>query len=132
MTINAARTASRAVRAGGEREILRSLIDWPALRRLGWDPGRQFFAPACDDPVFGFTECKTVSCDQVSATNRFGLCDRCLGRWRQSPAGTTVEEFCDSEPARPGSSRTRCAWSAGPLATSGPCTIRVCAARAPR
>ncbi len=101
MTINAARTAGQAVRTGGEREILRSLIDWQALRRLGWDPGRQLFAPACGDPVFGFAECRTVSCDQVSATSRFGLCDRCLGRWRQSPAGTTVEEFCHSEPARP-------------------------------
>ena len=102
MTTNAARTAGQNGRPGGERAVLASLMDWPALRRLGWDPGRRLFAPARGDPVFGFAECRTVSCDQVSATSRFGLCDRCLGRWHQSAAGTTVEEFCVSEPARPG------------------------------
>jgi hypothetical protein len=32
---------------------LRSLIDWEALSRLGFDPAVELFAPGAGDPVFG-------------------------------------------------------------------------------
>ncbi len=62
MTVNAALSAGRLVEAERDRETLRSLIDWPALRRLGWDHNREVFAPAASDPVFGFAECGTARC----------------------------------------------------------------------
>jgi integrase len=100
MTVNAALSVVRPVGGDGEREILRSLIDWPALCRLGWDPKREVFAPAAGDPVFGFVECGTAGCTQVSETNRWGLCCGCVTRWRRSFPEASLEEFCRTAPPR--------------------------------
>lgn len=83
-------------------DVLRRLIDWSTLCRLGWDPASQVFAPAGSDPVFGFAECATAGCEQVRATNRFGLCWRCLGCWRRSAPGISLEEFCRRGPEHTG------------------------------
>jgi len=92
-----------------EIEMLRRLIDWPGLARLGWDPERQVFAPGADDPVLGLAECKTAGCEDGKATNRWGLCYRCLARWRRSAPGTTLEDFCATGPApRAGWGRELC------------------------
>jgi hypothetical protein len=100
MTLNAALSAGWLVQADGEPERLRSLIDWPALRQLGWDPKREVFGPAADDPVLGFDECVTAGCDQVSETNRWGLCCGCLTRWRRSCPDASLEELCATAPPR--------------------------------
>lgn len=76
---------------------LRQLIDVPALRRCGWDPVREVFAPDPDDPVFGYPLCRTVGCDQVSHGSS-GLCSSCNQRWRASPPGTSFEAFCRTNP----------------------------------
>lgn len=100
MNVNAEIRASRLVEADGERETLLALIDWPALRRLGWDAKREVFAPAASDPVFGFAECATAGCGQVAETNRWGLCCGCLTRWRRSCPEASLEEFCATAPPR--------------------------------
>jgi len=88
-----------------EAEALAALIDWPALASLGWDPARVVFSPRPDDPVFGLAECKVTGCDDWRATNRWGLCYRCLARWRRSGPGTSLEDFCALAPP-PGPSRS--------------------------
>lgn len=100
MTVNPVPRACRLVEADRDRETLRSLIDWPALRRLGWDHEREVFAPAAGDPVFGFAECGATGCDQVSGTNRWGLCCGCMTRWRRSSPEAGLEEFCRAAPPR--------------------------------
>lgn len=59
----AAGRTSQLLGPSGEIEMLRRLIDWPELARLGWDPERQVFAPAADDPVLGLVECRTAGCE---------------------------------------------------------------------
>ena len=100
MTVKAVVNAGRLVEAEGQHKMLRALIDWPALRRLGWDPKREIFAPVASDPVFGFVECHTACCDQVSGTNRWGLCCGCMTRWRRSCPEASLEEFCQVAPPR--------------------------------
>ncbi len=100
MTVKAVVNAGRLVEADGEHKMLRALIDWPALRRLGWDPKREIFAPVASDPVFGFVECHTAGCDQVSGTNRWGLCWGCMTRWRRSCPEASLEKFCQVAPPR--------------------------------
>lgn len=41
MTVKAVVNVGRLVEAEGQHKMLRALIDWPALRRLGWDPKRE-------------------------------------------------------------------------------------------
>ncbi len=98
MNVAAVSSAVQPIEADGDCEKLRALIEWSALRRLGWDPEREVFAPTAGDPVFGFAECNTAGCDQVSATNRWGLCYRCLGRWRRLPPGASFKEFSQTAP----------------------------------
>lgn len=93
MTTAKVRVRADPEHAISEVDVLRRAIDWPALGRLGWDPQRQVFAPDADDPVFGRADCQTVGCEDPKATNRWGLCYRCLARWQASPE-TTLEVFC--------------------------------------
>jgi integrase len=44
----------------GENLDLGSLSDWDELRRRGWDPDREVFAPSAEDPVFGYASCASV------------------------------------------------------------------------
>ena len=99
-------TRSATARAAGPRPVgdgdgvarLGQLIDWAALRRWGWDPGPEVFAPDAADPVFGFAECKTAACDQIGL-GRLVLCRRCSQLWRAAPPATSFEEFCRTAPA---------------------------------
>jgi integrase len=75
------------------------LVDWQLLGRLGWDAEREVFAPAADDPAFGFAVCKVVACDQVTR-GRNGLCRRCERHWRRAGPGADLEQFCQTAPAR--------------------------------
>lgn len=103
MTKAVARRAPQA--EPSEVRSLTALVDWPALADLGWDPDRVVFAPRPDDPVFGVAACKVAGCDDWQATNRWGLCYRCLGRWRRQGPGTSLDEFCTLAPP-PGNSRS--------------------------
>jgi len=85
-------------KTGEEVARLRQRIDWAALERRGWDGRREVFAPAADDPVFGFRECRTVGCEQL-AHRRSPLCWSCGRRWRKSTS-MSFEEFCSQGPAR--------------------------------
>ena len=101
MTHKALATLEPRVEAGdGYEALLSGLIDWPMMRRLGWDAVHQVFAPGPEDPVFGFAVCKTAGCDRASCSP-IGLCFQCQGRWRQLPQGTDFEEFCRQPPGRP-------------------------------
>ncbi len=100
MTVDAALRALGLVEADLDAQALRSLIDWPALRSLGWDDKREVFAPIASDPVFGFAECATAGCAQVGGTNRWGLCCGCVTRWHRSSPEASFEEFCRTEPPR--------------------------------
>ncbi|HSS08261.1 MAG TPA: hypothetical protein VLL25_00140, partial [Acidimicrobiales bacterium] len=94
-----AERASRAREASAPEDELRRLIDWVGLGRLGWDPDAEVFAPHHDDPVFGFTECKAASCDQVAPTS-LGLCWRCTQLWHEAEPGVDFERFCETVPER--------------------------------
>lgn len=100
MAVNDALRVARPVEPDAECEKLLALLDWPALRRLGWDPRREVFAPTSSDPVFGFVECATAGCDQVAETNRWGLCCGCLTRWRRSWPEASLEELVRRPPPR--------------------------------
>jgi len=94
-----AERASRVREASAPEDELRRLIDWAGLGRLGFDPDAEVFAPHADDPVFGFTECKAASCDQVAPTS-LGLCWRCTQLWHAAAPGTDFERFCETVPDR--------------------------------
>ena len=79
------------------KDSLRSLVDWELLRRGGYDPEAQVFAPDAGDPVFGFSECKALSCDQVARTT-LGLCGRCHELWKKSGPGGDFALFCETAP----------------------------------
>jgi hypothetical protein len=40
-----------------------ALVDWGELRRRGWRPDGNVFAPNAADPVFGFVVCATANCN---------------------------------------------------------------------
>ena len=98
-----ARTMRAALAGGTESlgpcEALRRLVDWGLLGCLGWDAEAELFAPAPEDPVFGFAVCKVADCDQVTHS-RSGLCWRCERHWRAAGPGASFEQFCHSAPAR--------------------------------
>jgi integrase len=95
-----ARAEAVRVPVGDEKLDLGLLIDWSGLRRRGWDPDGEVFAPGAEDPVFGFALCASGNCDQMVHHPGLGLCRRCQNRWEHSPSGMSFEEFCQSAPAR--------------------------------
>ncbi len=99
MTRSAAANFVRQPGPAGQIARLRQLIDWPALKRRGWDPVTEVFAPDPTDVVFGFAECQAAGCDQVSV-GRLGLCWVCNRLWLASPPGASLEGFCETTPAR--------------------------------
>jgi integrase len=96
---NSADKASRSSTAWAPQDELGRLIDWAALGRLGFDASTGCFAPDADDPVFGFSECKAASCDQVAITS-LGLCWRCDQFWRKAEPRADFERFCETAPER--------------------------------
>lgn len=80
--------------------VLPSLIDWEGLRRRGWDGDRQVFAPASEDPVFGFAWCAVANCDQMAHRPGLGLCMRCGQRWQAVAPSVGFEEFLETARAR--------------------------------
>ena len=90
-------SAVRVDRAG--KVDLWALIDSGELRRRGWRPDADVFAPNADDPVFGFVVCATTNCDQIAHHPGLGLCRRCQTSWERS-SGSSFEEFCQRAPAR--------------------------------
>lgn len=85
---------------GDNKRDLGLLIDWDELRRRGWDPDREVFAPSAADAVFGFGLCASANCDQMAHHPGLRLCRRCQTSWERSPSGTSFEEFCQHAPAR--------------------------------
>jgi integrase len=77
---------------------LRQLLDWPAMRRWGWDPTTEVFTPDPADMVFGFAQCRAVACHQVSVGPP-GLCWVCNRVWEASLPAVSFEEFCEAIPA---------------------------------
>jgi hypothetical protein len=71
----------RAVdRDGVELSRLKLKVDLSALVARGWDPVGRVFAPAPDDPLFGYYRCERVDCPRAGESRRaraLGLCDPC-------------------------------------------------------
>jgi integrase len=99
MSLGGSERVTRSSTAQAPQERLGGLIDWAVLGQLGYDPGAGVFAPDAGDPVFGFTVCKAVSCDQVAKTS-LGLCWRCDQLWQKAEPGTGFERFCETVPER--------------------------------
>ena len=100
MSQPARRESARAGWAGVDGGGLGAMIDWAELRRRGWDPDAQVFAPPGDDLVFGVGWCVSANCDQMVHHPGLGLCRRCQQLWEQAPSTVSFEEFCQTAPAR--------------------------------
>jgi integrase len=121
-------TATAAARIhGDEKADLGSRIDWGELRRRGWQPDREVFAPDAEDELFGFTAwasvpsrtrpvggglclvCRTAGHQRPVRGN--GLCTACLAAARDR--GQTVAGYVAGDehfpPARPRPSFGICA-----------------------
>lgn len=70
---------------------------WTWVARTGYDAGAELFAPDADDPLFGYTDCKTAACDQVAKTS-LGLCWRCDQLWKAAGPGADSAAFCKTAP----------------------------------
>lgn len=75
-------------------------MDLPALIARGWNPETRVFAPAADDPLFGYRLCERVRCPRAGESDRsraLGLCEPCtvglvkLGK--QAGDAPTLEQF---------------------------------------
>ena len=99
MSLGGGERVTRSSTAQAPQELLGGLIDWAVLGQLGYDHGAGVFAPDAGDPIFGFTVCKAVSCDQVAKTS-LGLCWRCDQLWQKAEPGTDFERFCERVPER--------------------------------
>jgi integrase len=100
MSQPARRESARAAWAGVDGDGLGAMIDWAELRRRGWDPDAQVFAPPGGDLIFGVGWCVTANCDQMVHHPGLGLCRRCQQLWEQAPSTVSFEEFCQTAPAR--------------------------------
>jgi hypothetical protein len=89
-------------RDGVELRRLKLKVDLRALIARGWDPESRVFAPAADDPLFGYHRCQRVRCPRAGESRRgraLGLCDPCaksfLKRVAKTEAGPpeTLERF---------------------------------------
>jgi len=88
----------RPARPGGsETQQLRELLQLELLCQTGYDPVTEVFSPGADDPVFGFTVCKTAECAQVART-ALGLCWRCEQLWQHEPPDSDFAQFCETAP----------------------------------
>lgn len=83
-----------------ELRMLRLRVDLAALVARGWDPERRVFAPAADDPLFGYHLCERVRCPRAGESERaraLGLCEPCTKRFGQLSTRphdpVTLEEF---------------------------------------
>jgi integrase len=118
-----------------DRPGLRSLIDWQQLRRHGWDPDREVFAPHPHDALFGFALCACANCGQVAHHPGLGLCRRCQSFWEDSPPAVSFEQFCRTAPERtrpPGGGLCLVCRTPGherPVRGRGLCTACAAAAR---
>jgi integrase len=98
---------SRALAAApalvSEAEELRRLVlrvDLRALIARGWDTERRVFAPAADDPLFGYRLCERVRCPRAGESDRsyaLGLCEPCTKRFvelgKQTVGAPTLAQF---------------------------------------
>lgn len=56
----------------------RARVDLGVLTARGWDPVAKVFAPAVDDPLFGYHRCERAGCPRAGQSDRaraLGLCD---------------------------------------------------------
>jgi integrase len=83
--------------AASPEERLRSVIDWDLLAHLGYDASAQVFAPDRDEPLFGYTVCGVVACEQL-ARSSLGLCWRCDQHWKQAGPEADFASFCHDAP----------------------------------
>lgn len=80
---------------------VRARIDVPLLVARGWDPQARVFAPAADDPLFGYHRCERIGCLRAGQTDRsraLGLCDACARNYLERANGRrgapmTLEQF---------------------------------------
>ena len=104
MSVLRAVATERAVDPDGmELSRLKQKVDLLALITRGWDPGGRVFAPAADDPLFGYHRCERVRCPRTGESRRaraLGLCDPCaknfFARVAKTASGTeaeTLEQF---------------------------------------
>lgn len=57
---------------------VRARVDLGVLTARGWDPVAKVFAPAVDDPLFGYHRCERARCPRAGQSDRaraLGLCD---------------------------------------------------------
>jgi integrase len=83
-----------------ELRRLRSRVDLRTLIARGWDPERRLFAPAADDPLFGYRLCERVRCPRAGESDRsraLGLCEPCTKRFvtlaKQTDGAPTLAQF---------------------------------------
>lgn len=83
-----------------ELRRLVSRVDLPALIARGWDTECRVFAPAADDPLFGYRLCERVRCPRAGESDRsraLGLCEPCTMRFvmlgKQTPGAPTLAQF---------------------------------------
>lgn len=77
---------------GVELSRLKLKVDVAALVARGWDPEGRVFAPAADDPLFGYYRCEGVDCPRAGESRRapaLGLCDPCAKNFLIRVANTT-------------------------------------------
>jgi integrase len=90
-----------------ELSRLKRKVDVAALIARGWNPESRVFAPAADDPLFGYLRCERVKCPRAGESRRaraLGLCDPCAKNffWRvEKTAGTGEPETLERFKTRP-------------------------------
>ena len=75
---------------------LGELLDVPALIGRGWDPERQRFVPAPQDPLLGYSRCPVRGCQNVTEHTATALCTRCqhrYGRWSRAHPDGALDGF---------------------------------------
>ena len=139
MSVLRAVATERAVDPDGmELSRLKQKVDLLALITRGWDPGGRVFAPAADDPLFGYHRCERVRCPRTGESRR-AWGSACVIRarrtslrgWQRPRPGLKRRRSSSSNRGRccarirpPRSSR--CVWCVARLATSGPPGRRGC------
>jgi integrase len=92
---------------GVELRRLKPKVDLSALIARGWNPDSRVFAPAADDPLFGYHRCERVRCPRAGESRRaraLGLCDACAKnffRRAEQATGTGEPETLEAFKALP-------------------------------